>query len=101
MNNNNDENLRQVIDIQYCGECQGQGINCNCDGGVVFTYEPIPPPISVNLTRDEINRLCDQAWHWRRLVKWIKESADEEDTDIWEFLEDELGVSASGLVDGH
>ena len=36
-----------------------------------------------------------KASKWDSLIKWIKDSADDEDTDVWEKLA-ELGVSASG-----
>ncbi len=36
-----------------------------------------------------------KASKWDSLIKWIKETKEDEDTDIWEKLE-ELGISASG-----
>lgn len=38
----------------------------------------------------------DSADKWDKLVEWLKDTKDEEDTDIWEFLEDEVGLSATG-----
>lgn len=33
---------------------------------------------------------------WNKLVEWVKETKDDEDTDIWEFLGDKLGLSSTG-----
>ena len=43
------------------------------------------------------HNIIEDATKWRKLIGWIKKTADEEDTDIWEFLEDELGVSSTGI----
>ena len=36
------------------------------------------------------------AHKWEKLMAFIKESAEDEDADIWEFLDEELGVKAGG-----
>lgn len=33
---------------------------------------------------------------WKSLIAWMKQTKDEEDTDIYAFLEECLGVNASG-----
>ena len=33
---------------------------------------------------------------WKSLIEWLKQTKDEEDTDIYEFLDECLGVNASG-----
>ena len=40
----------------------------------------------------------EKASKWDSLIKWIKDTKDEEDTDIWEKLE-ELGIDTSGEED--
>ena len=36
------------------------------------------------------------AHKWEKLMAFIKESAEDEDADIWEFLGEELGIEAEG-----
>ena len=43
------------------------------------------------------HNIIEDATKWRKLIGWIKKTAYEEDTDIWEFLEDELGVDPTGI----
>lgn len=38
----------------------------------------------------------EDAAKWNKLVEWIRETKDEEDTDIWEFLEEHLGLTSTG-----
>ena len=42
-----------------------------------------------------MSTIQEKASKWDSLIKWIKDTKDEEDTDVWEKLA-ELGVSASG-----
>ena len=42
-----------------------------------------------------MSTIQEKASKWDSLIKWIKENADDYDTDIWEKL-DELGVSTNG-----
>ena len=42
-----------------------------------------------------MSTIQEKASKWDSLIKWIKDTKDEEDTDVWEKLE-ELGVNASG-----
>ena len=38
----------------------------------------------------------DDARKWRMLVAWVKKTGEDEDSNIWDFLGDELGLEASG-----
>jgi len=42
--------------------------------------------------------IVEDARKWNKLIKWIRETKDEEDTDIWEFLEEDLGVTSTGDI---
>ncbi len=38
----------------------------------------------------------DDALKWRMLVEWVKKTGEDEDSNIWDFLGDELGLQADG-----
>jgi hypothetical protein len=40
----------------------------------------------------------EDAAKWKKLVEWIRETKDEDETDIWEFLEEHLGVTSTGDI---
>ena len=40
----------------------------------------------------------EDAAKWNKLVEWIRETKDEDETDIWEFLEEHLGVTSTGDI---
>tara|TARA_B110001450_G_scaffold168641_1_gene157208 strand:- start:191 stop:676 length:486 start_codon:yes stop_codon:yes gene_type:complete len=45
-----------------------------------------------------MSSIQEKAFKWDSLIKWIKATASDDDSDVWEKLE-ELGVNASGGVE--
>ena len=53
-------------------------------------------PMMVALPSEDEREMRRDAEAMRKLKQWITDTKDDEDSDIWEFMGDELGISASG-----